>query len=151
MSFFNTMFGGRTLPGNGRQNEKRARVLIVEDEYLMALTIESLVHASGYDVVGLASSVEAGLESVRRGGIDAALLDVNLRGKLVTPVAKALADSAIPYILVTAYEHSWFAEPVLRDVPCVGKVAMQRELPLVMAQLLASRQPCATAEPPAPR
>jgi two-component system, response regulator PdtaR len=109
----------------------------VEDEYLMALTIESLVQANGYEVVGLVSSVERGLERVRRGGIDAALLDINLRGQLVTPVAKALAESSIPYILVTAYEHSWFAEPVLRDAPCVGKSAMERELPRVMAEVFA--------------
>ncbi len=114
---------------------RRRRVLIVEDEYLAALAIEGLVHAHGYDVVGPVSSVEGGLDRIRECEIDAALLDINLRGRLVTPIAKALADRSIPYILVTAYEHAWFAEPVLRDVPCVGKNSMEDELPSLMARV----------------
>lgn len=131
------MAGGNSSAGEHDRDHRRTRILIVEDEYLMALEIESVVHANGYEVVGLVSSVEGGLERVRNGGIDAALLDINLRGRLVTPVAKELADRSIPYILVTAYEHSWFAEPVLRDAPCVGKGAMERELPIAMARVFA--------------
>jgi CheY-like chemotaxis protein len=78
-------------------------VLIVEDDVLLGMAIGLCVQDAGYEVAGLAHSVEAALETLRRETVDAALLDINLQGELVFPVANALAERGVPFVFVTAY------------------------------------------------
>ena len=66
-------------------------VLIVEDDVLLGMAIGLCVQDAGYEVAGLVRSVEA------------ALLDVNLQGELVFPVANALAERGVPFVFVTAH------------------------------------------------
>jgi CheY-like chemotaxis protein len=77
-------------------------VLIVEDDDLLGLAMGLCVEDAGYEVAGLARSVEAALETLSHGTVDAALLDVNLQGELVFPVANALAERGVPFVFVTA-------------------------------------------------
>jgi CheY-like chemotaxis protein len=78
-------------------------VLIVEDDALLGMAIGLCVQDAGYEVAGLARSVEAALETLRRETVDAALLDINLQGELVFPVANALAERGVPFVFVTAH------------------------------------------------
>ena len=78
-------------------------VLIVEDDVLLGMAIGLRVQDAGYEVAGLARSVEAALETLSQETVDAALLDVNLQGELVFPVANALAKRGVPFVFVTAH------------------------------------------------
>lgn len=79
------------------------RVLIVEDELLVALMIEDFLEEFGCTVIGPCSSVEAALLAVRTEAPDLALLDVNLSGERVYPVAEALAERRIPFLFLSGY------------------------------------------------
>lgn len=80
----------------------RNRILIVEDEPLIAMMLEDFLDALDKQVAGTADSVAGALELIAAGGIDAAILDVNLRGGEVSwPVADALAEAGIPFLLAT--------------------------------------------------
>ena len=78
-------------------------VLIVEDDALLGMAIGLCVEDAGYEVAGLARTVDAALETLRHETVDAALLDVNLEGELVFPVANALAERGVPFVFVTAH------------------------------------------------
>jgi CheY-like chemotaxis protein len=80
------------------------RVLVVEDEYLVAMDMSAFLEAAGAHVVGPASNVSAALAAVERTKLDAAILDVNLRGELAYPVADALVARGIPFVFTTGYD-----------------------------------------------
>lgn len=95
------------------------RVLVVDDEPLVALLVEDLLVDLGCEVVGPAGSVAEALRLVAEGGLAGALLDVNLGGELVYPVAEALQRAGTPFAFVTGYaglgvEPAFAATPVLR-------------------------------------
>ena len=78
------------------------RVLLVEDEPLIAMMVEDFLDVLGHQVAGSADDVAGALALVDAGGIDVAILDVNLRGgEKSWPIADALADRGIGYVLAT--------------------------------------------------
>lgn len=79
------------------------RVMIVEDELLIAMRIEDALLDQGCVIVGPFASVSAALHPAGNEAIDAAVLDVNLRGEKVYPVAEALARRGIPFLLLSGY------------------------------------------------
>jgi len=79
------------------------RVLVVEDESLVAMMIDDLLTDRGAVVVGPVGTLEGALELAGGEAVDAALLDVNLNGERSTAVGKALAARGIPYVLATGY------------------------------------------------
>jgi DNA-binding response OmpR family regulator len=91
------------------------RVLVVEDEWLLASELADLLRARGCEVIGPAPSVEAALRLIATEALDAAVVDANLRGRPATPVANALRESAVDFLLLTAY-----APGDLRDSPLAG-------------------------------
>ena len=84
--------------------QPRRRILIVEDEMLIAMLVEQMVLDLGYDVVGPAVSVDEALRFTQTDVIDCAILDMNLgRGAVSTPIALVLESRGIPYILASGY------------------------------------------------
>ncbi|WP_420471687.1 response regulator [Brevundimonas sp. FT23042] len=80
------------------------RVLIVEDESLVAMLLETILEDMGCTPVGPASSVDEGLALVAGDeALDAALLDVNVAGRQIFPVAQALKDRGVPFVFSTGY------------------------------------------------
>ena len=82
------------------------RILVVEDETLVAMIIEDVLLDAGASVVGTAASVDDALRLIRAvppGGMDAAVLDLDLCGRKADPVAEALADRKVPFVLATGY------------------------------------------------
>ncbi|MCF8709188.1 response regulator [Rhizorhapis sp. SPR117] len=81
------------------------RLFVVEDEALVALLLESMLDAHGCIIVGQAAAVKSALEAVARlgRGVDVAILDVNLGGERVFPVADALMENGIPFVFTTGY------------------------------------------------
>lgn len=95
------------------------RVLVVEDEPLVAMDVESSLAGAGCTVVGPAPSVARALALVASEGLDAAILDANLAGSAVDPVADALAARGVPFAFATGYGREALparhaAAPVLR-------------------------------------
>jgi len=89
------------------------RVLVVEDEYLIAADLVSSLQDLGVDVVGPAGSVAEALALVARDGdrLDGAVLDINLRDERVYPVASALVEYGVPFIFTTGYDALAIPEP----------------------------------------
>lgn len=79
------------------------RVLIVEDEILVAMLLEDMLKDLGYAVVGMASRVEAALSLIASTELDLAILDINLAGQKSFPVAEVLEKKNIPFIFATGY------------------------------------------------
>ena len=78
------------------------RILVVEDEPLIAMMLEDFLEVLDKQIAGTADSVDAALTLIDAGGIDAAILDVNLRGgEKSGPIADALAARSIPFVFAT--------------------------------------------------
>lgn len=85
----------------------RCRVLVVEDEYFIADDMAKALEKLGAEVVGPVPRRDKALMLLSSGeGIDAAVLDINLRGEEVFPVADALAERGIPFVFATGYDPS---------------------------------------------
>lgn len=94
-------------------------VLVVEDESIVSLMVESMLTELGCAQVWYASGVSEALEILAERTPDAAVLDVNLAGEQVYPVARRLAAEAIPFIFASGYggsgiEREWGARPVIQ-------------------------------------
>lgn len=79
------------------------RILIVEDEPMIALTIEEMLSEAGCRVAGTATQISDALRLIAEGGIDGAVLDVNLGAEKIDPVADELARLGCPFIFTTGY------------------------------------------------
>jgi CheY-like chemotaxis protein len=81
------------------------RILVVEDEYLIAMSLQDALESAGSIVLGPASSVEKAIKTIEsETRIDAAVLDVNLGGVLAYPVADMLIARKIPFVFTSGYE-----------------------------------------------
>ena len=99
---------------------KRLRILVVEDEGLVAMLIEDMLEDLGCEVACSASNVAQALRWIEDGGeADAALLDVNLGGEAVWPVADALAARGVRFAFTTGYGQ--LNEPRFQGAPLLGK------------------------------
>lgn len=85
-----------SLPLRGR------RVLIVEDEYLIATEVKRWLQRAGAEVVGPVPSVQRALDLIEEDGIDAAVLDLNLGGTMTArPIADRLSTLGVPHLFAT--------------------------------------------------
>jgi CheY-like chemotaxis protein len=97
------------------------RILIVEDEPLISMMLEDFIDALDREVAGAADTVAGAIALIEQGGIDAAILDVNLRGgEQSWPVAERLAKEGIPFILATGGAGDMIAEQ-FRSRPILSK------------------------------
>lgn len=108
------------------------RVLIVEDEALLAIDLEDILTDAGCKVVAAASRLEQAIEIAAATEFDLAILDMNLAGKRVDPLARRIADRGIPIIFVTGYGNRTLPGGV--TAPVVDKpYAAAKLVPLVSA------------------
>ena len=82
---------------------KGKRILVVEDEALIAVMVEDMLTDMGSNVIGPAATIEAALRLARSEELDAAVLDVNVRGERIDPVAEALMARGVPVLFATGY------------------------------------------------
>ena len=123
------------VPGSPSPPE---RVLLVEDNPLIALDVEDHLRALGVGQVDVASSSELALELLEGGGHGFALLDFNLGGETSEPVARALDRRGIPFAFATGYgEVECFAEGLVgKEVPVLIKPYAKAELEDLMRRLI---------------
>jgi CheY-like chemotaxis protein len=97
------------------------RILIVEDNFIIAAALARILKAQGAEPIGPAATVSDALALIAQDErIDGAALDINLRGKMVYPVADALRAKNVPMVFMTGYDVKSIA-PAYREVPCMQK------------------------------
>lgn len=85
------------------QGKPRCRVLLVEDEVMIAMMVEDMILELGMEVVGPAPNMKEALSLAKTTEFDVAILDVNVGGEVVFPVADLLRERGIPITFATGY------------------------------------------------
>jgi CheY-like chemotaxis protein len=101
-------------------SSRSARILVVEDEYLLAEALADALTALGAQVIGPVAGLAEALDLAADAAIDGAVLDINLRGEMVFPLADALAARNVPYVFATGYGHETIPERY-QGVPALSK------------------------------
>ncbi len=112
-------------------------VLVVEDEFLIAMDLELLLQEHGWRVLGPAATVAEALRLLQGETPDVALLDINLQGELVTPVAEELRARGVPFVLASAYDGHKLGVVALAKAPSIGKPTDERRLLAALRQAVA--------------
>jgi two-component system, response regulator PdtaR len=112
------------------------RVLVVEDELVIAMELESLLEGLGCVVLDSAPSVGRALCLLSDERPDAAVLDVNLQGERVTPVAEALQQQDVPFVLVTGYGIERLHDEALQSAEYVRKPVDEPRLVAALSRAL---------------
>jgi CheY-like chemotaxis protein len=110
------------------------RVLVVEDENLIALLLEDMLAELGHTVVGPVARLDKALETARREAFDVAILDVSINGGDVYPIAEALAARDIPFVFSTGYDKKSLPAPY-SDRPALQKPFQRHDLQKLFAEL----------------
>src|SRR5262249_47676828 len=113
------------------------RVLVIDDDPLVALEIAQILTEDGCEVVAAPGSIPAALAILRSEQVDLALLDVSLGAQTIEPVASALERRAIPFGVVTAYPPSVLPD-VMPGHPFLQKPFAPREIRQLAEHLSAS-------------
>jgi PAS domain S-box-containing protein len=109
----------KNVTQTNRRLFKGKRILLVEDEALVGMMVHEILDSYGFKVTGPISELKTAITAAHDGHFDGAILDVNLGGELIYPVAQVLASRGVPFIFVTGYDkdsiESKYAHiPVLR-------------------------------------
>jgi DNA-binding response OmpR family regulator len=117
--------------------DRTLRLLVVEDEMMVAMLVEDMIRDSGWEVAGPAMNLAQAMELARSADIDGAVLDLNLGGNVRSlPVAAVLRERGIPFIFATGYGSGGDTNG-FKDVPIVRKPFSSRQLiGTLRAQLL---------------
>jgi CheY-like chemotaxis protein len=116
----------------------KCRVLVVEDEALIAMLVEDMLLDLGCEVIATAGRFEEAITVAKTGDFDLALLDVNLAGRPVFPVAQVLVERAIPFAFLTGYGSSGI-DPTYPDAPVLAKPFQAQDLEAVVRRLWPNR------------
>jgi DNA-binding response OmpR family regulator len=110
-------------------------ILIVEDEPLIAMMLEDFLEAMGHTIRGTCDTVDDALAAAEQGGFDLAILDVNLKGESVWPVAAALREKGTPFVLASG-GHVEPPPPEFKNAPMIEKpFTIDRVTPIIDAVL----------------
>ena len=129
--------------GNEDGNLSGRRVLVVEDEHLIAMDVQDILEGWGCTVMGPVATAAAALELIEGDLPDAAVLDVNLNGGTSEPVAEALRNGKCPFLVMTAYNASHLfgalAGAPLLNKP-VDEIKLRQELSALLAETASDRR-----------
>jgi two-component sensor histidine kinase/two-component SAPR family response regulator len=112
---------------------EKSRVLLVEDEALIGMMMVDILKELGFSVVGPVTNVTEAAVAANQGNFDYAILDINLKGELVYPVADILLASNLPFLFVTGYS----AERVdnrYAQIPIIQKPLQKQDLQSAFAR-----------------
>ena len=118
----------------------RLRVFIVEDEVMIRMLLEDMLADLGYEVTASAGRVQEALPVARDGQFDIAILDVNLNGETVYPVAEILSRRGVPFAFSTGYGDAGLPE-AYRSRPTLQKPFQLDGLDKILARLTVAKKP----------
>src|ERR1700688_2424193 len=120
------------------------RVLVVEDEMMVAWLLEDLLAELGYAIVGPAASINQALAMIETEAIDVPVLDVNLNGEMSYPIADTLVSRGVPFVFVTGYNKDRMLDGY-RFFPILQKPFHRWEWRDMLAKLLTPVEPVIAA------
>lgn len=103
------------------------RILVVEDDILIAMLIEEILEDLGCVIVGPVATLNEALRLAGDAALDAAVLDVTIRGGLIYPAAEQLLTRGIPFILASGYG-DWALPEAFRNMPRLTKPFTPRDI-----------------------
>jgi len=136
-------------PASAPAETSARRVLLVEDEALVALQLQDDLEQCGYRVVGPARSLKHGMLLARQEEIDAALLDISLgRGETSAAIADELLARSVPFAFATGYSEVPMLPDHLQEVPLLNKPYALADVRDILGRLLrqGSRRPSAARD-----
>ena len=113
------------------------RALVAEDSLLILLALEMLLELHRVAIAGQASTLAEALTLAHAGGFEIAILDINLHGEMVFPVADLLLGRGVPLIFTTGYAPGETLPPRFAGSPCVQKPYDPDALMLLVEQAFA--------------
>ena len=119
-----------------KQELSNRKVLVVEDEMMIAMLIEDMLDEFGCKLVGPATNVPRALELIGKESIDVAVLDLNLDGKDTYAIADALQRKNVPFIFATGYGSTGLRQEY-GNRPVLPKPFQARDLENALAEALA--------------
>lgn len=113
------------------------RLLVVEDEYLIRMLLEDMLIDLGYEVAAAVGTIAEAREQAASGDFTAAILDVNLDGQEIFPIAEILSERGLPFVFVTGYGERSLPDPY-RGRPTLQKPFQVEQLKSALDGVLAS-------------
>ncbi|HEX7789172.1 MAG TPA: response regulator [Afipia sp.] len=107
------------MPGKFKAGS-RTSILLVEDEVMIRMMVADMLEELGYKIAGEAGDIDEGVRLVQSTDFDIAILDVNVNGKVITPVAEAIQLRGLPFVFATGYGAQGLPEK-FRDRPTLQK------------------------------
>jgi CheY-like chemotaxis protein len=114
---------------------KAKRILVVEDELMIRMLLEDMLGELGYTITVAATRLDEALDAARNADFDIAILDVNINGEPISPVADALAARRMPFVFATGYGEQGLPD-IYRDRPTLKKPFQLDSLKLVLRSAL---------------
>ena len=121
------------------------RILVVEDEFLVAMQIEAILMRAGWRVIGSAGTLSSAVSLARKSACDAALLDVNLRGERADEVAEILFARGVPFLFVSGYGRGNLPAAFRQSVELIAKPFSDRTLVEAVRNLIRNKGKLASA------
>jgi DNA-binding response OmpR family regulator len=121
------------------------RILLVEDEGVIAMLLEDILTQSGHEVVGPVARMDGAMAMAQRETLDAAILDVNLNGQEVYPVAAVLAARGIPFVFATGYDKGRLRAPY-QDRPTLTKPFQWRDVSAALDKIGEAKEAAGRAD-----
>jgi DNA-binding response OmpR family regulator len=118
------------------------RVMVVEDSGVLCCMLEEILNGAGCQLAGPFTRVDQALEAAKSRELDAALLDIRVRGQLVSPVAEELERRGVPILLTSAYHVDDIPRP-LRQAAFLRKPFTEDDVLERLSEILAPQQAAA--------
>ncbi len=131
--------GAKARPELGAPRSSRPKVLVVEDEALVAMEIAQVLRDADFEVLGPARSVAAALSLIEESGCDTAVLDINLSGETSERVARKLLANGTRFVTLSGYSRAQHL-PIFDGVPALAKPLRSAELIAEIKRCLASKE-----------
>ena len=119
-------------------NQSGVTVIIVEDNMLVADSVRMLLETLECHVAGMAGTVERGIDLVESNEFDVALLDIDLRGRSVLPVVRAVQDKGKPFLFISGYGDETILPEELRSAQRLNKPLDAEGLVSAIQEVLAN-------------
>ncbi|MDC7789885.1 response regulator [Rhodoplanes sp. TEM] len=108
-------------------------ILVVEDEIMIRMLLEDMLGDLGYTIAGAVGRIDDAVKLAKAGAFDLAILDVNLNGQTVSPVAEILEERGVPFVFATGYGERGLPEKFMNR-PTLQKPFQQENLSRILSQ-----------------
>ena len=109
-------------------------ILVVEDQFLIAMELSDQLAVAGCHVVGPASSVKQALQKIDGVALDGAVLDINLAGERSFPIAELLATRGVPFLFLSGYDSASIIPEKFAQAPRLSKPVDAKALTRAVAE-----------------